>query len=436
MRYRRHGARLLGFLAVAALGAMALAASAHAVTPEFLINKKAVGALKATFGAEQVGRGSLLVLGLNYELNCDKLTVDEGVINSSTDAKIVLLYTECTTLSISTGAEIACEVVEPVKAEGLLLPTELTNGKPAVLAEAIKALVNMTKVGELTKECILPFDNIVKAELCLKVDSNNSAKPALLANQAIQGECKERKTLEALGEEVESSGVKDKLIYGSQESFLDGQVKMSLTGLHTGALLGVSSKNESQGAALCKVNTDFCEAYVLGTTVSASQEQETKFVFPYEGEELEPPCRVSTMSGKTTKEGEALVGELTALSFKECGGGLCTVSAQHLPYKTEFKATSEGNGTMTWSSGGSGAPAFTIKCLGVAKCIYGAAEVALTITGGTPAKLSNSGVALKREAGSEEACGETGAKWEGIAAVEGKVLYKITTPSPLFVRLF
>jgi hypothetical protein len=43
-------------------------------------------------------------------------------------------------------------------------------------------------------------------------------------------------------------------------------------------------------------------------------------------------------------------------------------------------------------------------------------------------------VALKRETGSGEACGEAGAKWEGVAAVEGKILYKITTPSPLFIR--
>ena len=422
MRCRWHGAGLLGLLTVAALGAMALAASAQAVTPEFLINKKAVGALKATFGAEQVGRGSLLVAGLNFEVNCEKFSVDEGEISSSTDAKIILLYTECTTL--------------PVKAEALLLPTELTNGKPAILAEKIKSLIKLTKVGELTEECFLPFDNTVKAELCLKVDSNNTAELGLLASQAIQGECKERKTLEALGEEVESGGVKDKLLYGGQEVFLDGEANVSLTGAHKGLNFGISSKNESLSAALCKVKTGSCGAYALGTTVAASQEQETKFVFPYEGEELEPPCRVSSMSGKTTKEGEVLTGELTALSFKECGGGLCTVSAQHLPYKAEFKATSEGNGTMTWSSGGGGAPAFTIKCLGVAKCIYGASEVAFTITGGTPAKLSNSGVALKREAGSEEACGETGAKWEGVAAVEGKVLYKITTPSPLFVRLF
>jgi hypothetical protein len=88
----------------------------------------------------------------------------------------------------------------------------------------------------------------------------------------------------------------------------------------------------------------------------------------------------------------------------------CTVVAQHLPYKVEFKASSEGNGTTTWSSGGSGSPTFTIKCLGVAKCVYGAAEIAFTLTGGTPAKLSSTGVALKREEGSEEACGEKGAK--------------------------
>ncbi len=431
MSYRRHGARLLGLLAVAALGVMALAASVQAA-PEFLISQKAVGTLKATFTAGQVGRSSLLVPGLGFELNCEKFAVDEGKIESSTDAKISLLYTECTTLSTSKlSEEIKCETVEPVKAEALLLPAELTSGAAALLAELIKSLIKFTAVGKLESSCILPEDNTFSGEVCMKVDNSNTTQLTLLASQTIQGECKERPTLESLSQ---GAGVKDKLKYGAQEVFLDFTAKVSLSGAHEGLTLGVSSETPS-GAQLCKAKTELCEFYALGTTVSASLEQEAKFVFPYEGEELEPPCRVSTMSGKTTKEGEVLIGELTALSFKECGGGLCTVSAQHLPYKTEFKATSEGNGTMTWSSGGGGAPAFTIKCLGVAKCIYGASEIAFTITGGTPAKLSNSGVALKREAGSEEACGEVGAKWEGIAAVEGKVLYKITSPSPLFVRL-
>jgi hypothetical protein len=433
MKERKHGAGLLVLVATVALGVMAVAASAQAVAPGFLINKEPVGSLLASMTPEQIGTGSMLVPNLNFEMNCTSFTLDEGHIESDTDAKLILLYTGCTALSISKlPEEIHCHVAEPVKAEALLLPTELSSGEPAILAEKIKALVRLHLPGGSlgTTPCVLPLDNIVTGELCLKLDSNDTATPTALATSTIQAECKERPTLESLSE---GAGVKDVLKYGAQTATLDGAAKASLTGTHSGLTLG--SSLYSPGTRLCKAKTGSCGSYALGTEVSATLEQEAKFVFLYEGEDLEPPCRVSTMSSKTTKEGEILIGELTALSFQECGGGVCTVAAQHLPYKIEIKATSEGNGTMIWSNGGSGAPAFTIKCLGVAKCIYGAAEVAFSVIGGTPAKLSNSGVALKREEGSEEACGEKGAKWEGIAAMEGKILYKITSPSPFFVRL-
>ena len=258
MNYRKNGLRLLGLLAVAALSVMALAAaSAQAVTPGFLIGKAAVGALTATVGATQEGTSSLLVPGLNFKVTCTAFTVDEGVINSNTDAKGILLYTGCTTLSISTGAEIACEVVEPIKAEALILPAELTNGEPAILAEKIKALINLTKKDELNKECILPFDNVVKGELCLKIrtindpadpageggaklETNDTTEPLVLTNETIQTQCKERKALEALGEEVASGGFKDKLLYGAQEVTVDGAAKLKLLTPHLGKTLGVS----------------------------------------------------------------------------------------------------------------------------------------------------------------------------------------------------
>jgi hypothetical protein len=250
MQYRRCGARLLGLLTAAALSVMALAATAQAVTPGFLINKLPVGTLTATVGAAQEGVGTLLVPGLNFKYNCNSFTVDEGVINTNTDAKLTMLYTGCTTLSITKSPEeIACEVVEPIKAEFLALPAEMIEDKVikevlpvAILLEKIKALINLTKVGDLTKECILPFDNIVKGELCLKikVGTNDTAEPLVLSNDTIQTECKERKTLEALGEEVASGGFKDKLVYGAQEVIVDGAATLKLLSPHNGKTLGVS----------------------------------------------------------------------------------------------------------------------------------------------------------------------------------------------------
>ncbi len=243
MNYRKHGAKLLGLLAVTALGVTALAASAQAATPGFLISL--LPALLATFTADNDNEiGTLLVPKLNFEINCTAFTVDEGHIASSTHAKAVLLYTGCSTLELTLPEkkELPCHVAEPIKAEALILPAELTNGEPALLAEKIKALIRLWEPNAakpLTNECTLPNDNTVTGELCLKVDNNDKVIILLLASEAIQNECKERKTLEALGEEVASGGFKDLLKYGGQDVFVDGRANVSLTNAHNGLDLGV-----------------------------------------------------------------------------------------------------------------------------------------------------------------------------------------------------
>jgi hypothetical protein len=438
MTLGKHWPWLLGPTAAAALLVAAFATVAQAtLIPQFLINKKALSFLQPSFSPIQLGRGTLLIPSLDTEINCEKFTVYEGKINSGTDADTKLLYEECTTLEmpepIGKSKELSeCEIIvseaskdfrHHITASALLLPTELTSGEPAILAEKINALILFLK----GKECILPLEKTVKGELCLAIDNNDTVEPTVLANQVIQEkECKERPALEATGE---GAGFKDKLTYVGAPAFPDATARAFLTGEHKGLTLGTSLVTQVT-TMLCKAKEGSCEPYGLGSKILASLEKDVKFVFPYEGETLEPSCKVSTMSGTTTKEGETLIGELTALEFKECGGGLCTVVPQHLPYKFEVKPS-----TMTWSSGGGGGPSFAIKCLGSTKCIYGATVLPLTIAGGSPAKLSSSGVTLIREEGSEEACGITGAKWEGTAEAEGKIQYKITSPNPLFVRL-
>jgi hypothetical protein len=444
--------RLLAVLIVAALGVLAFASSAQAITElasSFFIGGAQVGALKASVTAKQLGVGTLSIPALNTEINCNKFSITSSFINSTTDGDASFLYEECTVLTISTKAEQPCHIVVNhttdkrlhITATALLLPAELTDGTPAVLFEKIVATV-LTEEGT---ECTLPKTTKIPGEACFRVLKNHTAEPELETNQTIQKSCNPRLTLEGiefsgtLAEreklEAEGKGVLDKILFGINEAFITAKADIRLTGAHEGKTLGVLL-DSPPSTMWCKAQTGSCEAYGVGSKLTASLENELKFVFPYEGEELEPPCRVSSVGGATTKEGEEILsGELTALTFKECGGGLCTVVAQHLPYKFVSKATVEGNGTMTWSSGGGGAPGFAIKCLGLMKCVYGAAEMTFTITGGSPAKMSNTGVALKREEGSEAACGEAGAKWEGVAGVEGKVLYKITGPSPLFVRI-
>jgi hypothetical protein len=237
MKHRNWG-RLFGSLAVAALGAMALAASSQAVAPGFLINKKSVGALLATVSGEQIGTASMLVAGLNFQLRCTKSTVDEGHIASNTDAKGVVLFTGCTTLSITKfPEEIHCHVTEPIRVEALLLPAELTDGTPAVLLEKIKALIKLhlpeVQLGNVP--CVLPLDNIVTGELCLAIKNNDTVEPLSATNGATL--CRPRIVLEG----AEGSGsIQDVVKYGAQAVVLDGEGRVFLTGVHAGLTLGVS----------------------------------------------------------------------------------------------------------------------------------------------------------------------------------------------------
>ena len=243
MEHRKHGARLLGLLIVAALGVMAFAASAQAVVPGFLIGGKAFATLTKVVGAVD-GVNTMLVPGLGFELNCTTFKVEKGAIESKTDAEAEIFYTGCTTLvnNLPTVEEMDCHVTEPIVATALLLPAELkapTLGAPAVLAEKIKALIRLhSKATALTAEpkpCILPLDNIVTGEVCFQINNNDTATPLLLTNSSV--ECKERPTLEAL---TEGAGVKDVVKYGTQVITFDSATKLSLTGAHKGLTFGVS----------------------------------------------------------------------------------------------------------------------------------------------------------------------------------------------------
>jgi hypothetical protein len=233
---KRGTTHLLTLLVVTAFGAMAFAASAQAVAPGFLIGKKSIGALLATVGASGDGTSTILVPGLNSKLSCMNLTLDEGHLESKTDARLTFLYTGCTVLSISKLEEIPCWVDEPIKVETLLLPTETAfNGQPAILAEKIKALIILFKLGGLLSEpCILPYDTALTGEICFQIFFNDTVEPLIEANSTVQ--CKERQALEA----AEGSGVKDVLKYGLQTATFDGSARLFLTGAHLGLTLGVS----------------------------------------------------------------------------------------------------------------------------------------------------------------------------------------------------
>jgi hypothetical protein len=181
----------------------------------------------------------MLVGGLGFELSCTTMTTHEGAIETNADAQGVLLFTKCTTLSIpKLPEEIHCHVKEPIRAEALFLPTELTNGAAAILAEKIKALITLhlpeVKLGETP--CILPLDILLTGEVCLAIDNNDTAEPTVLTSASI--ECKVKTALD--GGTEGSGSVKDLLKYGINIVTLDGTAKLFLTGAHNGLALGVS----------------------------------------------------------------------------------------------------------------------------------------------------------------------------------------------------
>jgi hypothetical protein len=183
----------------------------------------------------------MLVPGLNFQLTCTTFTVDEAQINTTTDAKVILLYTGCTMLDFKTKAEIDCEAIEPIKAEALILPAETTDGKFALLAEKVKALIKLIKPGTLAvpKPCILPEDGTVTGQVCFKITAatNDTVEPLIETSTA----CKNRVTLESLNNEIAPpSGFPDLLKYNGQDVNLHGTALLKLTGAHEGLTLGVS----------------------------------------------------------------------------------------------------------------------------------------------------------------------------------------------------
>jgi hypothetical protein len=257
---KHRGKYVTGLLAAMVIGVMAFAASAQAITElgsGFFINGAQVGALKASVTAKQLGRGTLVVPALNTEINCEKFKIESGFVNSTTDGEGSLLYEECSVLVNTTKAEQPCHIVVNhttdkrlhITATALLLPAELNDGTPAVLAEKIVAKVLM----EEGTECTLPKTTTITGELCLKVNTNHVVEPELEASEAIQGtagsKCNPRLTLEGIEAsgtqaereklEAEGKGFLDKLLFGVNPSYIIGKADVHLTGAHEGKTLGV-----------------------------------------------------------------------------------------------------------------------------------------------------------------------------------------------------
>jgi hypothetical protein len=180
---------------------------------------------------------------------------------------------------------------------------------------------------------------------------------------------------------------------------------------------------------LCKKNESPCpseETYGSSTALSAVLESgsaaKLKLKINEESVETEytVPCESSILEGKTTASaGLPLPGEITALTFAECGG-TCAVKALKLNYKAEVEGAGSGSGSIRMLTGsGGGTPRLQVRCIGAYKCTYESSSISTSATGGAPAKLSVNATLNKVAGESDAKCGSQ-LKWEGS--------YKFTKP--------
>lgn len=178
---------------------------------------------------------------------------------------------------------------------------------------------------------------------------------------------------------------------------------------------------------LCKQNISPChliQRHAVGTAIESALEGETLFEFTYEGKTRETWCEEGSVTGKTTAAGSPLLGEVSAMTFKKCGGGACAVEAQSLPYKAEIETTTGGNGKINLVSGGGGSPKFEVDCGEAGKCVYKAGSITLSVTGSATTPKLAALKSLEKDAASDAACG---------SAMTWIAIYKLTKPTSLFV---
>jgi hypothetical protein len=193
------------------------------------------GVLATLNGKGTGAAAALLVPALKFEINCKKFSVVKGAIESTTLAEGQLLFEECTVLT-NEGAKLeeafGCEIVTThtgdnrhhITATGKILPAELTDGSPAVLVQGTGNVL----VAE-GKGCVLPKTTAMKGETCLKLLKNHTAEPELESSQAIQESCRPRTALESTEEKTAAEGgIKDKLLFGINEAFVDSKAASSL----------------------------------------------------------------------------------------------------------------------------------------------------------------------------------------------------------------
>ena len=252
----KHVLRTLGVSLLAALGLMAFAVasvqaanlkpSEHVHGEILILGKK----LQATATGAGEGEGRLLVASLGIEITCPDFEVIEGLVNQ-TAAKghgtADVLFLGCQVYAIEKTApfNLTSKTVPPetlpclpldsvtakdghIRAKALLLVV-LHENKDYLIAEAVNLTGPLAKiVFSPGTGCPIPLKPEVSGEVAFEINTGDKHTGLEVVEPLITGGSK---TVQEL------LGVK--LLYGVNESFIDGSAKLKLTGAHLGCIWGV-----------------------------------------------------------------------------------------------------------------------------------------------------------------------------------------------------
>jgi hypothetical protein len=181
----KHGGRILGLSVLAVWGAMALfAPGAQAQLPgeskagSFSVNG-GVPTGQALVG-EQLGSGYLLVAARDLKIECTGGTLNSGVANNSTDAKIMVTFEGCVAQNHAGTPLKGCQYkeLETIRASALALPI-VHGGERFVLFEPLEGthFTNISYKAETV--CTLPLNNPLAGALTAKVGPEVEGKQIL-----------------------------------------------------------------------------------------------------------------------------------------------------------------------------------------------------------------------------------------------------------------
>lgn len=245
MRTSKHWLKATAFSILASLGLIAFtAAAAQAQNPNpltdpvitntpgfFTINS--ADALLATFTGASEAPAIILVPGRNLEIECDAVDVQEGHIQSKTQALAKFLFLKCIPYNLGGEVPIAgCHIIPDLTITMLatILPIlhgtkdakgEYTELKNYLLLEPDNALQFGSVLFKSGLGCGLTLHNPLKGSVVAEVKELEAVQHLIKFNSEIQ------------------LLVGDKLQFGTFTAYIDLNAKLELTNTHFGKTLGI-----------------------------------------------------------------------------------------------------------------------------------------------------------------------------------------------------